>query len=47
MNIDIKNILATGERVTLECKKAQIVSQFLFGTPTLPLPTHTEEPICA
>ena len=23
MNIDIKNILATGERVTLECKKAQ------------------------
>ena len=23
MNIDIKSILATGERVTLECKKAQ------------------------
>ena len=23
MNIDIKNILASGERVTLECKKAQ------------------------
>ena len=23
MNIDIKSILASGERVTLECKKAQ------------------------
>lgn len=33
MNIDIKSILASGERVTLECKKAQhSVPNSLWGS---------------
>ena len=55
MNIDIKSILATGERVTLECKKAQdsvpnslwdtysAFANTYVGTILLGVVEHTEE----
>ena len=43
MNIDIKSILETGERVTLECKKAQhSVPNSLWDTYPAFANTHKE-----